>query len=125
MTIITLIHIAVIIVGLFIVVTILLSMKKITQTNSNKSGLEHIDREMKERLSKIRINMKTETSLGNRLRSIIDIIGSFDVSKMNHIDSIPSLLTTVHLPEEYILSSFKYGVEGFGYEHIDTVQNFV
>ena len=46
------------------------------QTNSNKSGQEQIDREMKEHITQIRISMETETSLGNRLRTIIDLIGN-------------------------------------------------
>lgn len=79
---------------------------------------------MKEHITQIRISMETETSLGNRLRTIIDLIGSFGVNKMNHINSILSLLTTVHLPKEYVLSSFKYGDEGFGYEHIPYIHRF-
>lgn len=116
----------IILVCTIIIVTALLLKKKgyTDQTNSNKSGQEQIDREMKEHITQIRISMETETSLGNRLRTIIDLIGSFGVNKMNHINSILSLLTTVHLPKEYVLSSFKYGDEGFGYEHIPYIHRF-
>lgn len=53
MTIITLIHIAVIIIGLFIIVLVLLSKEKddTDQIGSNKLGQEQIDKEMKECLS--------------------------------------------------------------------------
>lgn len=53
MTIITLIHLAVIIIGLFIIVLVLLSKEKddTDQIGSNKLGQEQIDKEMKECLS--------------------------------------------------------------------------
>lgn len=68
--------------------------------------------------------MKTisDTSLGNRLKSIIESIHSLNVKGGNLSNSILPLLPSVHLHKGYVLSSFRYGVEDFGYEYIPYVR---
>ncbi len=41
-----------------------------------------------------------------------------DYGKITRLDFIIPLLPTVHLSKGYVLSSFKYGVENFGYKYI-------
>lgn len=65
--------------------------------------------------------MSSNTSLGNRLQSIIESIHSLNIKEGNLSDLILPLLPSVHLPQGYVLSSFRYGVENFGYEHIPYV----
>ncbi len=60
-------------------------------------------------------------SLGDRLKQVIDVINSVDFTKKSCLDFVLPLLPAAHLSKGYVLSSFRYGVEGFGYEYIPYV----
>lgn len=66
----------------------------------------------------MKTNMSSNTLLGNRLQSIIESIHSLNVKEGDLSNLILPLLPSVHLDKEYVLSSFRYGVENFGYEYI-------
>lgn len=68
-------------------------------------------------------NKKTviDLSLENRLNAVIEAINLFDYNKITRLDFLLPLLSTAHLSKGYVLSSFRHGVENFGYKYIPYV----
>ena len=57
-------------------------------------------------------------SVGDRLKVFINAVGPLDLSKDESYDFILSLLPHASLYEGYMLSSFRYGCDDYGYEFI-------